>query len=780
MTDQPRYEIDVATYEWSVRIFNTLRKTLKINIRMHHDEGQVQAGDIFLFNHFARVETFIPQYLIHQECGALCRSVAAAQFFNEGDTFSNYLIKLGAIPNDHPRLLPLLAEEILCGRKVIVFPEGGMVKDRQVLDEDGNFSIYSRRAAERRKRHAGAAVLATTLDAYKAAILRAASTNDQVKLKRWSESLDLEDVDQLLEAARRPTSIVPANITFYPLHVDDNILRRGVERYKKGISKRASEELLIETNLLFKVTDMDIRLGDPITPQHHQRWWDKLLINHLARETDNIDELFSSEFLEDRLDKRLANRGVYRHVEVLRNEYMRRMYDAVTINLSHLASRLIVFLCEQGETEVEKDLFHFTLYSAVKLIQCEKQVHLHRGLHNPDAYRGVLDGSCDGFNKFLASTEATDLIEQTESSYKFLAKLREEHAFDEIRLENPIAVYANEAQPVPAVQRSIEKAAQLVPKLSAADRARYLFDDEIRSHQWDWQAFSKPRHLDINKLETATEPAEPYLFIPKEPRSLGVLLVHGFLASPAETRDFGKQLEALGYTVMGVRLKGHGTSPWDLRDRNWTDWLQSVARGYDILQLLVEQVSIVGFSTGGSLTLLHAGSQPEKLAGVITISAPIKVRNRNLIFIPLVYGANRIVRWLSSFEGVMPFRLNESEHPQINYRNIPIRALYEFRRVTEELKRRLSNVRCPIQIVHATEDHVVHPESANYIFERVKSEVKYVDLIPSDRHGILYEAIGETHEIAVAFLEALDSNQPEGIAAPAAAESTTAPLRSAG
>ena len=128
----------------------------------------------------------------------------------------------------------------------------------------------------------------------------------------------------------------------------------------------------------------------------------------------------------------------------------------------------------------------------------------------------------------------------------------------------------------------------------------------------------------------------------------------------------------------------------------------------------------------------------------------------------------------------MPFRLNEPEHPQINYLNIPIRALYEFRRVTEELKGRLSQVRCPTLIIHATEDHVVQPESADYIFERVKIEIKYVDLIPSDRHGTLYEDIGETHEIALAFLESLDLNQPQGTRPPALAQSTSEPDRSAG
>ena len=41
---------------------------------------------------------------------------------------------------------------------------------------------------------------------------------------------------------------------------------------------------------------------------------------------------------------------------------------------------------------------------------------------------------------------------------------------------------------------------------------------------------------------TATESAEPFLLVPGEARDLGVLLVHGFLASPAEMRGLGDRL----------------------------------------------------------------------------------------------------------------------------------------------------------------------------------------------------------------------------------------------
>ena len=128
--------------------------------------------------------------------------MASSDFFLEPSAFSNYLLNVGAVPNDHPRLLPFLAEEVLRGRKVIVFPEGGMVKDRRVLDSRGRYSIYSREAERSRKHHTGAAVLALALDAFKTAILKAYEKGDMQRVEAWGESLQL-DKWALLAAAQR-------------------------------------------------------------------------------------------------------------------------------------------------------------------------------------------------------------------------------------------------------------------------------------------------------------------------------------------------------------------------------------------------------------------------------------------------------------------------------------------------------------------------------------------------------------------------------------------------
>ncbi len=204
------------------------------------------------------------------------------------------------MPNDYPRLLPFLAEEVLRGRKVVVFPEGGMVKDRRVLDRAGHYSIYSRTSLERRKHHTGAAVIALAVAAVKRAVLDAEGRDDANLLEAWTRRLGLDRVEALLAVAHRTTTIVPANITFYPIRVSENLLKRGAELFLRGTDPRLSEELLIEGNILLSHTDMDIRLGEPVRPVEFLARWERRLLGRAVHHLASVEDAVGASSQEDR------------------------------------------------------------------------------------------------------------------------------------------------------------------------------------------------------------------------------------------------------------------------------------------------------------------------------------------------------------------------------------------------------------------------------------------------------------------------------------------------
>ena len=749
------FDLNQQSYDWCVRAFDQVRKVLGVRIKMHHEERQIDSGDIFLFNHFARVETFIPQYLIYQETGAFCRSIAASQFFKGNDRFANALRELGVVPNDHPHLMEMLATDILRGRKIVVFPEGGMVKDRQVVDEQGRYSIYSRHAKERRKHHTGAARLAIGLHIFKLAVRHRHLRGDNASLERWAEMAGLGSVDELLEATERKLNIVPANITFYPLRISDNILRRSAELLTGGLSARAVDELVIEGNILLKATDMDINLGRSINIDSDLTWFERPLTHLLARDLPDLGAIFDIEYLRGRLTRRTAMRGTNHAINRIRDTYMQEIYRSATVNLSHLASTIILRLVEQGHSTIGAPDFRRALYLAVKRLQSHKEIRLHRGLCDPGRYQPVLDAEPSALTEFLDSAASAELIEHNVDNLRLLPKLAAEHEFDAVRLENPIEVYANEAEPLAAVRTATDDALIAAPDFSGEAMAGALFDDEIKAHAWDLALYQKSKYEEINRRETATADPLPFLLRPQQAKPMGIILSHGFLASPAEVRSFGEKLCDAGYVVLGVRLKGHGTSPWDLRDRSWRDWFDSIERARRIMHLLTGRYAIVGFSTGGSPALLSAAESSTHLDGVVSICAPIKFRNKNMRFVPLMHSANRIVRWLSSYEGVMPFRPNESEHPHINYRNMPLRGLYELTRVTAQLKNSLANVAVPTCLIQADADRVVDPISAEIAYKSISGNDKRLHWVESERHGILNENIGDTHAHVLGFLDYL-------------------------
>lgn len=65
----------------------------------------------------------------------------------------------------------------------------------------------------------------------------------------------------------------------------------------------------------------------------------------------------------------------------------------------------------------------------------------------------------------------------------------------------------------------------------------------------------------------------------------GVLLIHGLSDLPYSMRTIGERLLAEGYTVLLLRVPGHGTCPGALAQVDWEDWAAAVrvaARGYSL------------------------------------------------------------------------------------------------------------------------------------------------------------------------------------------------------
>ena len=749
MTDARDHSINEPFYQRSVRAFSIVHKRLAMKIAVHAEPNVMHDGQIFPFNHFARFETLVPQYFIYKATGAYCRCVAAHELFDSSERFARVLWGVGAVPNNHPGLLAFLAAEILRGQKVIFFPEGGMMKDRSISapPHEGFFGSFKTRIGHKQ----GAAALAIILELFKKRILSVAEAGNTERLDRWIAALGLGSREALIAAARKPTLVVPSNITFHPIHRGENFLLKAADFLKFDLGRQGREELMVEGNLLLRKTDMDIRFGRAVNPDIAWTTADRLMLAQAFEQIDSLDELFGLKDKSDHWTDMLAAISVKRATQRLRDLCMVEMYANVTLNMSHLAARILMRLAAQGETNVEKIRFHAILYAVIKAAQNAKGLYLHRTLTDPNIY-GTLPGeACAALEQFYATAAEAGLIALSKTQIALLPLLLAESTDADPRLANVIKVYANEIESLTQVRHIIENAKPLV----GSALAEALFNDELRLYASDRAAAP----VDSELGEPEKKYGAPFLKLPKIATKVGVVLVHGFLASPAELKAFGERLVTEGHPVLGVRLKGHGTSPHDLRARSYIEWMASVRRGYEIMSHISQDVAVVGFATGASLALLLAAEQPKQLVFVAAVSAPIKFRIHNLYYSPMLHRINQLSRWVYLQNGIKPFQEGVPEHPDIEYRNMPVQALMELRKVAELLERRLPDVICPVMIVQGSHDPVVDPASAQIIDASVGATEKSLHMIQSDRHGILHDNIGDVQDLIMTRLAQFASLQ---------------------
>ena len=123
-----------------------------------------------------------------------------------------------------------------------------------------------------------------------------------------------------------------------------------------------------------------------------------------------------------------------------------------------------------------------------------------------------------------------------------------------------------------------------------------------------------------------------------------------------------------------------------------------------------------------------------------------------MIFVPLLHHANRIVRWISS-EGLVPFRPNEPEHPEVNYQHIPIRALYQLQLMVEHIKTKPLNIDAEVYLYQSNQDPIVDPTSVEKLNQIVIATDKSVVTIDAGRHGVVYENLDDIQQKICATIQ---------------------------
>src|SRR5579859_6855111 len=195
----------------------------------------------------------------------------------------------------------------------------------------------------------------------------------------------------------------------------------------------------------------------------------------------------------------------------------------------------------------------------------------------------------------------------------------------------------------------------------------------------------------------------------------GVLLCHGFTASPQTLRAWADYLAAEGLSVSLPRLPGHGTTWQEMARTGWTDWFGEVDRAFTDLASRCETVFVAGLSMGGCLALRLAEVHGGRVRGLVLVNPSLAPDTRLFLLAP-------VLKYLvKSLPGIAS-DIAKPGVTELGYTKVPVRAAATLPELWRTTTRQLSAVTQPVLVYRSKTDHVVGPASMSVLRNALPSD----------------------------------------------------------
>lgn len=237
----------------------------------------------------------------------------------------------------------------------------------------------------------------------------------------------------------------------------------------------------------------------------------------------------------------------------------------------------------------------------------------------------------------------------------------------------------------------------------------------------------------------------------------GILLVHGLSDSPYSLRALGERLHAEGYTVIWLRVPGHGTSPSALANVAWQDWTAAVRVAMKGLRERVpadRPLMIAGYSNGGALSVKYAvdsindKSLPQ-LSAILLFSPMIGInpmaRITRLYHTVAMVSRNNKAQWSSIEAEVDPFKFS-SWPMNANVQAWTVTQLVEKELAQLDKAGRMAEMPPVLAMQSIVDSTVVVPKLITVLFDRLKSEESELFLFDIDRVNMLSNLFNRSFE----------------------------------
>jgi len=208
-----------------------------------------------------------------------------------------------------------------------------------------------------------------------------------------------------------------------------------------------------------------------------------------------------------------------------------------------------------------------------------------------------------------------------------------------------------------------------------------------------------PYQIDVDTVRCNTAQSQ---------RKLGFLLLHGLTDSPYMLRAMANSL-AQQYPcalLRGLLLPGHGTLPGDTLAMKYEQWQATTEFGVESFRDEVDELYLVGYSTGSSLSLDYVESHPEDelIAGLIMLSPALKASSDSAALAPWL---RLVKRWLNV----------EADADAVKFESFSLNAAAEFYQLTRGLNSAFeTSLQMPVFMAISGDDATISAEAAREFF----------------------------------------------------------------
>lgn len=213
--------------------------------------------------------------------------------------------------------------------------------------------------------------------------------------------------------------------------------------------------------------------------------------------------------------------------------------------------------------------------------------------------------------------------------------------------------------------------------------------------------------------------------------SIGVLMIHGFSGGPYEIQPLADYIKSkTNWIIETPTLTGHGEAKeLSLKGFKAEHWLMDAEIALRKLKKQVDEVYVVGFSMGGLIALYLV--KRYKLQKLVLLSAAARYVAPSQILKDL-----RVIAEDAKNGHLKDNELFKRYEHKIN--RIPVSSTVQFMRIVKMVEPYIQSIQTPTYIVQGKLDGLVPYSTAQYLYNKMSSEEKYIYFSESGKHHICF------------------------------------------